>query len=73
MWKHYSAYPKKIAFRDGRVWAFCANDDGQTLWWDRQDNSTPEIPDAVAKPSKEPEDRRRTFGDRVAAANRRDA
>ena len=36
-WKHYSAYPKQVAFFDGKLAAFSANSDRRRVWWDRQD------------------------------------
>ncbi|MBQ8691560.1 MAG: hypothetical protein IJ520_00250, partial [Synergistaceae bacterium] len=36
-WKNYSAIPKRIAFKDGKLSAFCANSSTQTAWWDRED------------------------------------
>ena len=38
-WKHYSAYPKQVAFFDGKLAAFSANSNRWRVWWDRQDNS----------------------------------
>lgn len=37
-WKQYSAYPKHIAFQGGHLLAFCANNQKETAWWDREDN-----------------------------------
>ena len=37
-WKGYSAYPKHIAFQNGKLLAFCANDQEWPAWWDRQDD-----------------------------------
>ncbi|MCD7721987.1 MAG: hypothetical protein LUI09_07135 [Prevotellaceae bacterium] len=36
-WRHYSNYPKRVAFKDGRLLAFFASD-GEPTWWDRQDH-----------------------------------
>jgi len=33
----YNAYPKKIAFKDGKLVAFSANSDSGMVWWDRND------------------------------------
>ncbi|MBR5660567.1 MAG: hypothetical protein IKW99_03360 [Bacteroidales bacterium] len=43
-WKHYSAYPKQVAFKDGKLLAFSANDKKTRLWWDRKDESHYGIP-----------------------------
>lgn len=44
-WRHYSAYPKRIAFRDGRLLAFSAGTNKNVHeWWDRSDRSFPFIP-----------------------------
>lgn len=44
-WKHYNAYPKQVAFKDGKLLAFSANDDKRVrLWWDRQDSPHYDIP-----------------------------
>jgi len=38
-WKNnYSAYPKRIAFKNGKLLAFCANDDLIVAWWNRMDH-----------------------------------
>lgn len=37
-WKGYSYYPKHIAFQNGKLLAFCANDQDWPAWWDRQDD-----------------------------------
>ena len=42
-WKRYSAYPKRVAFKDGKLLAFFASDDEPT-WWDRQDRPHAGIP-----------------------------
>jgi len=36
-WNTYNAYPKQVAFKDGKLLAFSANNRNQTLWWDRSD------------------------------------
>jgi len=33
----YNAYPKKIAFKNGKLVAFSANSDSDVVWWDRND------------------------------------
>ena len=44
-WEKYSAVPKRVAFKDGKLLAFCASDDyeggsdGQE-WWNREDESS---------------------------------
>lgn len=43
-WKHYNAYPKQVAFKDGKLLAFSANDTHTRVWWDRQDQSHYGIP-----------------------------
>ena len=43
-WQGYCAYPKHIAFQNGKLLAFCANDvPGEILWWDKQDNHSEEL------------------------------
>ena len=48
-WKWYSACPKRAAFKDGRVIAFCASEDNEFAeWWDLTDASHDEyIPVSV--------------------------
>ena len=36
-WRSYDAYPKQVAFRNGKLLAFSANDNNKRVWWDRQD------------------------------------
>jgi len=36
-WNHYNAYPKQVAFKDGKLLAFSANDSKRVQWWDRTD------------------------------------
>lgn len=43
-WKHYNGYPKQVAFKDGKLLAFSANDSKTRLWWDRQDRSHYGVP-----------------------------
>ena len=42
-WCNYSAFPKHIAFQNGKLLAFCADDKGNCTWWDRKDNPTNEL------------------------------
>ena len=42
-WNHYNGVPKRVAFKDGKLLAFCANDDNSDCWWDRQDEPHDEI------------------------------
>ena len=46
-WSEYSAYPKQVVFKDGKLLAFSANNSSEVLWWDRMDKPTKGIP--VAK------------------------
>lgn len=39
-WKDYDAIPKQIAFQNGKLIAFCANNSNEIAWWDRQDRET---------------------------------
>lgn len=43
-WRHYNEYPKKVAFKDGKLLSFSANDRPVVVWWDRQDKSHYGIP-----------------------------
>ena len=45
-WQHYSRYPKRIAFRNGKLLAFFASADKKT-WWDRLDSPHENIPYSV--------------------------
>ena len=45
-WQHYSRYPKRIAFRNGKLLAFFASADKKT-WWDRLDSPHEAIPYSV--------------------------
>ena len=39
-WKTYSAYPKRVAFKDGKLVSFSAGKDTNLVeWWDRDDKS----------------------------------
>ena len=42
-WQHYSKYPKRIAFKDGKLCAFFASNNKKT-WWDRLDDPHDGIP-----------------------------
>lgn len=48
-WKYYSAYPKRIAFQNGKLIAFCANGGNNVettlnMWWDREDKPHYQLP-----------------------------
>lgn len=43
-WKNYNSYPKHIAFQNGRLLAFCANNEDENRWWDRRDRSHRKLP-----------------------------
>ena len=48
-WKHYNAYPKRIAFKNGKLFAFSAGKMKQHVeWWDRNDKSHYTIPGSNA-------------------------
>ena len=34
-WKKYSAFPKHIAFQNGKLIGFCADSSGNCTWWDK--------------------------------------
>lgn len=42
-WNNYNAYPKHIAFQDGKLLAFSANKNRHMKWWDRNDHSSKEL------------------------------
>ncbi len=42
-WNHYNAYPKQVAFVDGKLAAFSANSVNRKVWWDRMDESHEDI------------------------------
>ena len=42
-WNHYNAYPKQVAFVDGKLAAFSANNVKEKVWWDRMDESYDDI------------------------------
>lgn len=43
-WCRYSEYPKHIAFQNGKLLAFCANDKHVYVWWDRKNQKYNNIP-----------------------------
>ena len=43
-WKDNSSYPKRIAFKDGKPFAFCASCEDKYQWWDRMDQPKDHIP-----------------------------
>ena len=48
-WKHYNAYPKRIAFKNGNLIAFSAGKENQYVeWWDKNDESHDTIPETNA-------------------------
>lgn len=48
-WNRYKAYPKRIAFKNGKLFAFSAGDEKQHVeWWDRNDDSHYDIPESNA-------------------------
>ena len=48
-WKENSAYPKRIAFKNGKLLAFSAGKKKQHVeWWDRNDKSHYDIPESNA-------------------------
>ena len=48
-WIHYKAYPKRIAFKNGKLFAFSAGKHKQHVeWWDRDDDSHYYIPESNA-------------------------
>ena len=48
-WKANSAYPKRIAFKNGKLFAFSAGKKKQHVeWWDRNDKSHYDIPESNA-------------------------
>lgn len=36
-WKHYNGFPKRVAFKDGHLYAFSAGTGCCRVWWDRND------------------------------------
>ena len=47
-WKHYNATEKRIAFKNGKLLAFCASSNDVT-WWNREDKAHSGIPYTVKK------------------------
>ena len=48
-WNHYKAYPKRIAFKNGKLLAFSAGEEEQYVeWWDKNDKSHYDIPGSNA-------------------------
>ena len=48
-WNHYKAYPKRIAFKSGKLLAFSAGDKKQHVeWWDKDDKPHYAIPESNA-------------------------
>ncbi|TFH94095.1 toxin-antitoxin system YwqK family antitoxin, partial [Porphyromonas levii] len=43
-WEQYNGCEKKVAFENGKLIAFCANEDYDDLWWDRQDEAHDGVP-----------------------------
>ncbi|TFH97674.1 toxin-antitoxin system YwqK family antitoxin [Porphyromonas levii] len=43
-WQHYDGCEKKVAFENGKLIAFCANEDSNDLWWDHQDEAHDGVP-----------------------------
>lgn len=52
-WKHYNGYKKQVAFKDGKLLAFSANDSSTRVWWDRQDKPHAGIPVIMKMPGDE--------------------
>ena len=52
-WNDYNAVPKRVAFKDGKLLAFCANDYDSDCWWDRQDEPHDGIPVDIKMPNDE--------------------
>lgn len=44
-WQRYNAYPKHIAFQNGKLLAFCANVNRRNLWWDRYNQLSHKLKD----------------------------
>ena len=49
MWENYSGTDKRIAFKDGKLLAFCASEDDTVTWWDREDEAHSGIPYIIKK------------------------
>ena len=43
-WEYYGKTKKQVAFKNGKLIAFSANDSRKVVWWDKQDESHKEIP-----------------------------
>ncbi len=43
-WRKYNSHTKRMAFKDGKLTAFFANDTKTPLWWDINDNCHDNIP-----------------------------
>ena len=43
-WNHYIALKKRVAFQNGKLLAFSANDTQKLTWWDMQDHPHVDIP-----------------------------
>ena len=52
-WNHYNGVPKRVAFKDGRLLSFCANDESNDCWWDRGDKPHNGIPVTTKMPNDE--------------------
>ena len=52
-WSHYDGVEKRVAFKDGKLLAFCANEDNNDWWWDRQDEPHEGIPFESKMPNDE--------------------
>ena len=49
-WNHYNGIDKRIAFYNGKLTAFCASEDEENTWWNREDTAHYEgIPYTVKK------------------------
>lgn len=45
----YNAYPKRIAFKNGKLLAFCAGSENIITWWNREDKQSRNIPGTNVK------------------------
>lgn len=53
-WKNsYNAYPKRVAFKNGKIFAMSANDDDNVLWFDMNNRDTSYIPNCNANDDQE--------------------
>jgi len=48
-WGVYSAYPKQVAFYNGKLTAFSANKSNTETWWDREDHPTDNVLDTATQ------------------------